>query len=81
MGQPLLGREYRLVNDEVWLKGAGLAMGYWKDRQIVSLTNNQGWLPTKDKGVWQRANLLLSDDLIICLFLVAKIFSQKKLNK
>ncbi|MCK8966681.1 o-succinylbenzoate--CoA ligase [Haemophilus influenzae] len=59
VGQPLLGREYRLVNDEVWLKGAGLAMGYWKDRQIVSLTNNQGWLPTKDKGVWQEGELVI----------------------
>ncbi len=81
VGQPLLGREYCLVNDEIWLKGAGLAMGYWKDRQIVPLTNNQGWIQTKIKAFGKRANLLLSDDLIICLFQVAKIFSQKKLNK
>lgn len=59
VGQPLLGREYCLVNDEIWLKGAGLAMGYWKERQIVSLTNSQGWLQTKDKGVLQEGELVI----------------------
>ncbi len=59
VGQPLLGREYCLVNDEIWLKGAGLAMGYWKDRQIVPLTNNQGWIQTKDKGIWQEGELVI----------------------
>ena len=59
VGQPLLGREYRLVNDEVWLKGAGLAMGYWKDRQIFPLTNEDGWLQTKDKGILQEGELVI----------------------
>ena len=38
VGQPLLGREFKLVNEEVWLKGAGLAMGYWREGHIVPLT-------------------------------------------
>ncbi|OOF58526.1 o-succinylbenzoate--CoA ligase [Rodentibacter myodis] len=59
VGQPLLGREYRLVNDEIWLKGAGLALGYWKKGKIFSLTNEQGWLQTKDKGVWQNNELVI----------------------
>ena len=59
VGQPLLGREYRLVNDEVWLKGAGLAMGYWKERQIFPLTNSDGWLQTKDKGILQKGELVI----------------------
>ena len=59
VGQPLLGREYRLVNDEVWLKGAGLAMGYWKERQIFPLTNSDGWLQTKDKGILQEGELVI----------------------
>ena len=36
VGQPLLGREFKLVNEEVWLKGAGLAMGYWREGHIVT---------------------------------------------
>ena len=59
VGQPLLGREYRLVDDEVWLKGAGLAMGYWKERQIVPLTNSKDWLQTKDKGILQAGELVI----------------------
>ena len=39
VGQPLLGREFKLVNEEVWLKGAGLAMGYWRNGCVDPLTN------------------------------------------
>ena len=59
VGQPLFGREFKLVNEEVWLKGAGLAMGYCRDGDIVPLTNAEGWLQTKDKGQW------LDDELVI----------------
>ena len=59
VGQPLLGREFKLVNEEVWLKGAGLAMGYWRDGRIDPLTNHEGWFQTKDKGQW------LDDELVI----------------
>ena len=59
VGQPLLGREFQLVNDEIWLKGAGLALGYWKNHEIVPLTNPQGWLQTKDKGIWQNNELVI----------------------
>ncbi|MCK3657377.1 o-succinylbenzoate--CoA ligase [Pasteurellaceae bacterium Pebbles2] len=52
VGQPLLGREFRLVNDEIWLRGAGLGLGYWQQGKLQPLTNAQGWLQTKDKGVW-----------------------------
>ena len=59
VGQPLLGREFKLVNEEVWLKGAGLAMGYWREGHIVPLTNAEGWFQTKDKARW------LDDELVI----------------
>ena len=59
VGQPLLGREFKLVNEEVWLKGAGLAMGYWRDGWVDPLTNAEGWFQTKDKGQW------LDDELVI----------------
>ncbi|MBF0752160.1 MULTISPECIES: o-succinylbenzoate--CoA ligase [unclassified Pasteurella] len=59
VGQPLLGREFQLVNEEIWLKGAGLALGYWKKGEIIPLTNQQGWLQTKDKGIWQNNELVV----------------------
>ncbi len=59
VGQPLLGREFKLVNEEVWLKGVGLAMGYWRDGWVDPLTNAEGWFQTKDKGQW------LDDELVI----------------
>lgn len=59
VGLPLKGREYRLVDDEIWLKGAGLAEGYWIDQKIRPLTNKQGWFQTKDKGQWLNNELVL----------------------
>ncbi|EIJ70108.1 o-succinylbenzoate--CoA ligase [Pasteurella bettyae] len=59
VGQALKGREYQLVDQEVWLKGAGLASGYWIENHIQSLTNPQGWFQTRDKAQW------LDDELVI----------------
>ncbi|MGC7561238.1 o-succinylbenzoate--CoA ligase [Pasteurella sp. PK-2025] len=59
VGQPLLGREYQLVDEEIWLRGAGLAMGYWQQGQLLPLTNAQGWLQTKDRGQWRERELVI----------------------
>lgn len=59
VGKPLIGREFLLVEQEIWLRGAGLAMGYWHNGDIVSLLNQEGWLQTKDKGCWQNDELLI----------------------
>ena len=50
VGLPLNGREYCLIDDEIWLRGAGLGLGYWQNGKIEPLVNSQGWLQTKDKG-------------------------------
>ena len=63
VGQPLLGREFKLVNEEVWLKGAGLAMGYWRDGWVDQLTNTEGWFQTKDKGQWLDNELVIQGRL------------------
>lgn len=63
VGQPLLGREFKLMNEEVWLKGAGLAMGYWRDGCIEPLTNHEGWFQTKDKGQWLDNELVIQGRL------------------
>ncbi|WP_439259621.1 o-succinylbenzoate--CoA ligase [Lonepinella sp. BR2930] len=59
VGQPLLGRFFQIVNDEIWLKGAGLALGYWQNGKIQPLTNPQGWLQTKDKAYWDGEQLYI----------------------
>ena len=56
VGQPLQGREYRLVDGEIWLRGAGLALGYWQNGEVQSNLNQQGWLASKDKGEWREEN-------------------------
>ncbi|SSZ30599.1 2-succinylbenzoate--CoA ligase [Aggregatibacter aphrophilus] len=48
-----------MVNDEIWLRGAGVALGYWQQGRVVSLLNEQGWFATKDKGAW------VDDELVI----------------
>lgn len=63
VGQPLLGRAFKLVNDEVWLKGAGLAMGYWRNGCVDPLTNAEGWFQTKDKGQWLDNELVIQGRL------------------
>ena len=63
VGQPLLGREFKLVNEEVWLKGAGLAMGYWRDGCVDPLTNAEGWFQSKDKGQWLDNELVIQGRL------------------
>ncbi|TYA35456.1 o-succinylbenzoate--CoA ligase [Aggregatibacter actinomycetemcomitans] len=60
VGNVLAGREYCLHNGEMWLRGAGLALGYWQQGRIVSLLNEQGWFATKDKGQWQNGELVIS---------------------
>ena len=60
VGYPLLGREVRLVNQEIWVKGAGLAQGIWqKNGEIRPLVNAEGWLQTKDKGEWNAKHQLI----------------------
>ncbi|QLB19975.1 o-succinylbenzoate--CoA ligase [Mannheimia granulomatis] len=52
VGFPLKYREVKLENNEIWVKGESLALGYWqKNHTIRPLVNEQGWFQTKDKGV------------------------------
>lgn len=45
------GQQLKIVNGEIWLRSASLASGYWRDGQLVSLCNTEGWFPTRDRGV------------------------------
>lgn len=59
VGKPLWGREVKLVDGEIWVRGSCLAQGYWQNGQIVPLTNQQGWFETKDLGMWNEQGQLL----------------------
>lgn len=60
VGVPLKGREVRLEQGEIWVRGAGLGLGYWLNQTLVPLVNAEGWFATKDKGEW------LNGSLVIC---------------
>lgn len=53
VGLPLEAREIRLVNDEILLRGASLAAGYWRDGALIPLTDDDGWFHTRDRGAFQ----------------------------
>lgn len=60
VGKPLKRREVCLVDNEIWVKGDCLALGYWqKNAEIRPLTNAQGWLQTKDLGQWNAQGHLI----------------------
>lgn len=57
VGKALSGREVRIVDGEIWLRGATLASGYWRDGQLQPLINPHGWFATGDLGRWQQDEL------------------------
>ncbi|POE10654.1 o-succinylbenzoate--CoA ligase [Pectobacterium odoriferum] len=52
VGMPLHGREIRLVEDEILLRGSTLAAGYWCDGKLIPLVDDDGWFHTRDRGLF-----------------------------
>ncbi|MBP8541345.1 MULTISPECIES: o-succinylbenzoate--CoA ligase [unclassified Citrobacter] len=59
VGSALPGREVRIVNDEVWLRAASMAQGYWRNGQLIPLVNAEGWFATRDRGVLMDGKLTI----------------------
>lgn len=59
VGMPLPGREVKIVNDEVWLRAASMAEGYWRSGNLVPLVNDAGWFATRDRGVLNKGKLTI----------------------
>ena len=59
VGQPLPGREVRIVDGEVWLRADSMAEGYWRDGQMVPLANADGWFATRDRGRLEHGRLTI----------------------
>ena len=57
VGAPLPGREVRVVNGEVWLRGESMAAGYWRHGELTPLVNAEGWFATRDRGVLHNGRL------------------------
>ncbi len=69
VGMPLPGRELRLVDDEVWLRGNSMASGYWQQGRLIPLTDSDGWFHTRDRGRFVDGELHIAgrlDNLFIC---------------
>lgn len=59
VGAPLPGREVRIVANEVWVRAASLASGYWHNGMLLPLTNAEGWFATRDRGVIANGRLTI----------------------
>lgn len=57
VGAPLQGREIRLVDQEVWIRSASLALGYWLRGELVPIIDDQGWFHTRDRGAMEHGEL------------------------
>ena len=63
VGYPLKQREVKIEGNEIWVRGAGLGLGYWSENKLIPLTNEQGWLATKDRGYFSKGKLVVEGRL------------------
>ncbi|MEK9497462.1 o-succinylbenzoate--CoA ligase [Photorhabdus sp. P32] len=57
VGNPLPGKEIRLINEEIQIRSGSLACGYWLDGKLQPLADRDGWFHTRDRGVIQNGEL------------------------
>ncbi|WP_323837753.1 o-succinylbenzoate--CoA ligase [Photorhabdus africana] len=57
VGNPLPGKEIRLINEEIQIRSGSLANGYWLDGKLQPLADRDGWFHTRDRGVIQSDEL------------------------
>lgn len=57
VGTALPGREVRVQEDEIQIRAASLASGYWRDGELAMLTDSEGWFHTRDRGVLEGGRL------------------------
>lgn len=63
VGTALPGREVRIEDEEILIRAASLASGYWRDGTLVPLTDSQGWFHTRDRGTLAGGRLTVSGRL------------------
>lgn len=57
VGEALAGREVRIQNDEIQIRAASLASGYWREGALLPLTDSNGWFHTRDRGMLTNGRL------------------------
>lgn len=57
VGSPLSDREVKIVDEQIYIKGKVLGLGYWHQGKILPFVDALGWFATKDKGEWQQGKL------------------------
>ncbi|WP_445497337.1 o-succinylbenzoate--CoA ligase [Photorhabdus sp. SF281] len=57
VGNPLPGKEVRLIKEEIQIRSDSLACGYWLDGKLQPLADRDGWFHTRDRGVIQQGEL------------------------
>jgi O-succinylbenzoic acid--CoA ligase len=63
VGEPLAGREVRIVEDEILIRSESLAAGYWRQGKLAVLTDGDGWFHTRDRGAWRDRELQVAGRL------------------
>lgn len=80
VGEALPGREVKIVAGEIWLRAASMAAGYWRDGQLLPLTNDEGWFATRDRGELRAGRLSVIGRLDNLFLAAAKAFSRRRLS-
>ena len=50
VGKVLSKLDFKIVDNEIWTKGAGVMLGYYKDEKATAEVLEDGWLKTGDLG-------------------------------
>jgi acyl-CoA synthetase (AMP-forming)/AMP-acid ligase II len=58
VGRPRPGTELRIDDGEVWIRGAHVMAGYWRDEGATAVVLRDGWLHTGDVGYVDEAGCL-----------------------
>ncbi|WP_425336900.1 hypothetical protein [Serratia symbiotica] len=45
------------MNQEIWVRAQSLALGYWQQRGLQPLADDQGWFYTQDRCVMEQVEL------------------------
>lgn len=63
VGRALAGQAIRVINGEVQLKTQALACGYWRDGELLAITDADGWFTSRDGGYFSQGELVLTGRL------------------
>lgn len=69
VGQPLPGRQVRVVDGEIQVKGDTLFSGYLADGALDPAVNDEGWFATRDRGYFNDQQALVVEGRLDNVFI------------